>query len=222
MALWWIPPLSIMTFYVFETINIFAAILCISNVSPQPFSLMSSLYISSPAALKISRGHQILSPPQRPAGVAWRGPWNTPLERFEEDRWPAPGSAECVSRGGVVGTEISDYQGAIWKRLSPRRSAIPRQIGRGGVRISVRGGQGSFGAVGGEWCSSQMEHQGQLIHDQRHGEGAADGASGGPGSWGGVNAAYQDHREGFGGWGEANLTHGDTHSTLDWTTDRLD
>lgn len=38
----------------------------------------------------------------------------------------------------------------------------------------------------------------------------------------GVNTAYQDQREGLGGWGEANLTHGDTNSTLESTRDGSD
>lgn len=45
--------------------------------------------------------------------------------------------------------------------------------GVGGGGISVKGRPGSFGIVGGEWYSSQTEHQGRLIHDQRHGVGAA-------------------------------------------------
>lgn len=41
-----------------------------------------------------------------------------------------------------LGTDISDYQGAIWKRLSPGESAIPRQIGRGeDISVRVRAGE---------------------------------------------------------------------------------
>ena len=50
MSLWWIPPLSIMTFYVSKTINIFAAV-----------SLVYRRSVSIPVALKISRGHHILA-----------------------------------------------------------------------------------------------------------------------------------------------------------------
>lgn len=39
--------------------------LCISPVSSQPVSLESPHYVSIPAALKISRGHQILDPPKQ-------------------------------------------------------------------------------------------------------------------------------------------------------------
>lgn len=44
----------------------------------------------------------------------------------------------------------------------------------------------------------------------------------GRGHEGEFNTAFQDHTEALGGWDETNLTHGDTHSTLESAGDRLD
>lgn len=144
MALWWIPPLSLMTFYVSKTINIFAAVLCIGTVSFQPFSLMSRRYISIPVALKISRGHQILSPPPLPraAGVARRGPWNTPLDRFEEDRWPAAGQrlSVCEPGLGICAERYPTIKEPFGRGLSPRRRGVTlRSNGTPGTINMTRG-----------------------------------------------------------------------------------
>lgn len=69
-----------------EAVNIFEAILHILTVSLQPFPLMAPhLFLLSS---KNTTGHRILSPSK-----TWRcgmeRPGKTPLDRFEEDRWPA-------------------------------------------------------------------------------------------------------------------------------------